>query len=163
MTETNEIELRMPTIDDGAALHALVKECPPLEENSMYCNLLQCTHFADTCILADKGGRLVGYVTGYRLPREPHVFFLWQVGVAPAGRGHGLGHRMVQAILDRLKPEGVTELQTTVVRSNEPSRALFRSIARDNGAELTEHEMFMEEHFGGAGHEAEYMLRVAPL
>lgn len=26
----------------------------------MYCNLLQCTHLATTCIVAEKGGRLDG-------------------------------------------------------------------------------------------------------
>lgn len=159
----DEIVLRKPTIDDGAALHALIDECPPLEANSLYCNLLQCTHFAGTCIVAEKGGRLVGFVSGYRLPDEPHVYFLWQVGVSEAGRGHGLGRRMIQSILERVKPDGVTELHTTVTRSNEPSRKLFHSVARAEGAELTEHEMFMERHFGGAGHEAEYLLRIAPL
>jgi L-2,4-diaminobutyric acid acetyltransferase len=70
---------------------------------------------------------------------------------------------MIAAILERLAPEGVTELHTTVTRSNEPSRALFHAVAREQGAELTEHEGFMERHFGGSGHEAEYLLVIAPL
>ena len=98
MTETDGITLRRPTVDDGARLHALVRECKPLDENSVYCNLLQCTHFADTCVVAEKQGQLVGFVTGYRKPGEPHVYFLWQVGVSAAGRGHGLGRRMIRDI-----------------------------------------------------------------
>lgn len=155
--------LRHPTIDDGAALHALIRDCPPLEENSLYCNLLQCTHFANTCIVAQRNDRLVGFVSGYRKPEEPHVYFLWQVGVAEAGRGAGLGRRMIGTLLERLKGDGVNELHTTVTRSNQPSRALFHAVARDQGAELTEREFFTERHFGGSDHEAEYLLRIAPL
>lgn len=163
MVQFHEIHLRKPTIDDGAPLHELIRECPPLEENSMYCNILQCTHFAGACIVAEKEGRLVGYVTGYRLPDEPHVYFLWQVGVAPPERKRGLARRMIEAILERMEARGVTELQTTVTQANEPSRALFRSLARAESAELTEHEFMTEAHFGDSGHEAEYLFRIRPL
>jgi len=163
MSQPEDVHLRRPTIEDGAALHALVRACPPLEENSVYCNLLQCTHFGDTAIVAEREGRLVGFVTGYRRPDAPHAYFLWQVGVAEAGRGLGLGRRMIEAILARLVPEGVSELHTSVTRSNEPSRALFRAVARAQGAELTEHEFMRERHFGPGTHEAEYLLRIAPL
>jgi len=163
MSRSDDIQLREPTIDDGAALHALIRACPPLEENSLYCNLLQCTHFSQTCIVAEREGRLVGFVTGYRRPDAPHAYFLWQVGVAEAGRGVGLGRRMIGTLLARLKAEGVSELHTSVTRSNRPSRALFHAVARDEGAELTEHDFLMERHFGGSDHEAEYLLRIAPL
>jgi len=163
MSRSDDIQLREPTIDDGAAVHALIRACPPLEENSLYCNLLQCTHFSHTCIVAERDGGLVGFVTGYRRPDAPHAYFLWQVGVAEAGRGVGLGRRMIGTLLARLKPEGVNELHTSVTRSNRPSRALFHAVARDEGAELTEHEFLMERHFGGRDHEAEYLLRIAPL
>ncbi|MGF1467049.1 MAG: diaminobutyrate acetyltransferase [Sandaracinaceae bacterium] len=159
----DDFVLRKPTIDDGAPLHALIHECRPLEENSLYCNLLQCTHFANSCIVAERDGRLVGFISGYRLPDAPDVYFLWQVGVASEARGHGLALRMGRALLARLKAAGVRELNTTVTRSNGPSRAFFAALAREEGAELTEHEQFMERHFGGAGHEAEWLLRIAPL
>jgi diaminobutyrate acetyltransferase len=85
------------------------------------------------------------------------------VGVVPEERGRGLARRLIETILARVEARGVTELQTTVTRSNEPSRALFRSLAREEGAEMTEHEMFNEEHFGDSGHEAEYLFRIRPL
>lgn len=163
MAEPDGITLRKPTVEDGVPLHALVRECKPLDENSSYCNLLQCTHFANTCVVAEKEGRLVGFVTGYRMPDDPNIYFLWQVGVAAAGRGHGLGKRMIQAILSREACRGVTELNTTITRSNEASRALFAGLARAEGAELTEHECFTAQHFGGSGHEPEYLFRIRPL
>lgn len=163
MAEFDEIKLRKPSVEDGAALHALVRECKPLDENSIYCNLLQCTHFADTCIVAEKAGRLVGFVTGYRMPAAPEIYFLWQVGVSADGRGHGLGRRMIQGILAREACRGVTELNTTITRSNEASRALFAALARAEGGQLSEHEYFTAEHFGGSGHESEYLFRIRPL
>jgi L-2,4-diaminobutyric acid acetyltransferase len=161
--ELQGIVLRKPTVDDGAPLHALVHECRPLDENSVYCNLLQCTHFADTCIVAEKTGRLVGFVSGYRMPGHPHIYFLWQVGVAAAGRGHGLATRMIQAILSREDCRGITELNTTITPANGPSRRLFAALARAEGAEITEHEYFGAEHFGAARHEPECLFRIRPL
>lgn len=155
------ITLRKPGVEDGAALHRLVRECRPLDENSVYCNVLQCTHFADTCVVAEKDGALVGFVTGYRLPTNPQVYFLWQVGVGEAGRGHGLGKRMIEAILARSFCRGVTELNTTITRTNEASRGLFASFARDEGAEMTEHEWLTEDLLDG--HSAEYLFRIRPL
>lgn len=157
------IALRRPTAEDGAPLHALVRACEPLDENSIYCNLLQCTHFASTCVVAEREGRLVGFVSGYRPPEEPHVYFLWQVGVAAEGRGHGLALRMIHAILEREACRGVTELHTTVTPSNTPSRRLFAALARAEGAEMSEEEHFRAEHFGESGHEPEPLFRIRPL
>jgi L-2,4-diaminobutyric acid acetyltransferase len=162
-TEFEGITLRKPEAADGSRLHALVHECKPLDENSVYCNLLQCTHFADTCIVAEKNNQLVGFVSGYRKPGESHIYFLWQVGVSEGGRGHGLAKRMIQAILGREDCRGVIELNTTVTPSNEPSRALFRARAEAEGAEMTEHEGFTAEHFGGSQHEPESLFRIHPL
>lgn len=163
MAAGDDFTLRKPSVEDGAALHELVRACPPLDENSIYCNLLQCTHFADTFIVAEKQGELVGFVSGYRLPGAPQIYFLWQVGVAEAGRGHGLGRRMIQAILAREDCRAITELNTTITRSNEASRALFKGVARAEGAAISEHDYFTAECFGGTGHEAEYLSRIAPL
>ncbi len=158
-----DIILRKPTMEDGAAFHDLVSECPPLDENSIYCNLLQCTDFADTCMVAEKEGRLAGLVSGYLKPREPNVYFLWQVGVHEAARGHGLALRMIQSILARDFCRGVDELQCTITRSNTASRGLFHALAEAEGAEISEHDYFTEAHFGGGGHEAEFQFRVRPL
>ena len=160
---SDEITPREPTSEDGAELHALVRTCKPLDENSLYCNLLQCSDFSETCCVAEMDGRMVGFVTGYRPPKEENVYFLWQVGVHPDAAGHGLARRMIQDILARPACAGVTTLHTTITRSNEPSRALFASLARHEGAEMKEEEYFTAEHFGDSGHEPEYLFRIGPL
>ncbi len=161
--DTDAIILREPSSLDGAALHALVRACPPLDENSLYCNLLQCTHFSQTCCVAEMQGRLVGYVTGYLHPKEPGVYFLWQVGVHADAAGHGLGKRMMREILSRDACAGVHTMQTTITKSNSHSRGLFASFARDEGAEMREEPFFTEAHFGATGHEPEYLFHIGPL
>src|SRR5690606_42164986 len=60
----------------------LVARCQPLDTNSVYCNLLQCSDFADTAIAAeDANGQLVGFISGYRPPSRPDTLFVWQVAV----------------------------------------------------------------------------------
>jgi L-2,4-diaminobutyric acid acetyltransferase len=84
-------ELRKPTAEDGAAVWELVANCKPLDENSMYCNLIQCEHFADTCVLAELDGEAVGWISGTsRLPIRLPIF-VWQVAVSEKARGMGLG------------------------------------------------------------------------
>jgi L-2,4-diaminobutyric acid acetyltransferase len=157
------IVLREPVSEDGVRLHKLVSECKPLDENSVYCNLLQCSHFSQTCCVAEKDGSMVGFVTGYLHPKEEGVYFLWQVGVHPDAAGHGLGKRMMKAILAREVCRGVHTLHTTITKDNKASRGLFGSFARDEGAEMTEEDFFTEKHFGDTGKDPEYLFRIGPL
>lgn len=160
--EFDGITLREPTREDGAPLNLFVRVNPPLDMNSVYCNVLSCHHFSETCILAEKDGEIVGYVTGYRTPRDPSVYFLWQVGVGKEGRGHGLAVRMTQAILARESCRGVKELNTTVTQSNQASRRMFAKFAEKEGAGITEEEIYFSQEVLG-GHDAESLLRIAPL
>jgi L-2,4-diaminobutyric acid acetyltransferase len=163
LPEADAIVLRRPGAADGAALHALVTACPPLDPNSRYCNLLQCTHFADTCVVAARGGALAGFITGYLPPRRADTLFVWQVAVHPQARGAGLGRRMLRHLLARPACADVRYLDTTVTADNRTSEAMFRGLARDLGARVRRHRWFdRERHFAGA-HDAEYLLRIGPF
>ena len=162
-SETPAINLRKPHKDDGYRLHQLVAECPPLDPNSIYCNLLQCSHFADTSVAAEKAGDLVGFISGYIPPQQPETVFVWQVAVHEKGRGQGLAKRMLKAIVARDACNDVTHMETTITEDNDASWALFRSFARDMGAELTSWEHFEKgTHFGGH-HDSEFLLRIGPF
>ena len=142
--------LRAPSKEDGQAVWDLIAACPPLDQNSMYCNILQCSHFAETGVAAEKEGDLVGFISGYIPPQQPETVFVWQVAVHEKGRGQGLAKRMLKEIVSRDACKDVTHMETTITADNEASWALFRSFARDLGAELTYHEHFEKEtHFGG--------------
>src|SRR5690606_21532662 len=67
----SEIVFRRPSELDGPQVTALIADCPPLDVNSAYCNLLQCSHFADTCVVAERAGQIVGWISGYRPPSAP--------------------------------------------------------------------------------------------
>ncbi len=142
---------------------ALIGICPPLDRNSRYCNLIQCSHFADHCVVAERDGRLIGWVSGHRLPSEPETFFVWQVAVAPEARGRGLAGRMIGELLARPAQAGVTHLITTVTDDNSASWGLFRKLAREQDAALERSVMFEREaHFAGV-HPTEYLARIGPL
>lgn len=157
----SEITLRVPTAEDGMDLHQLVNDCPPLDPNSSYCNLLHCSHFADTAVAADKDGQLVGFISGYLIPSRPDTLFVWQVAVSEAGRGQGLAGRMLQDILKR-QPQ-VKYIETTITKDNEASWGLFKSQARKLDANL-ESEVFFdkEKHFKGH-HDSEYLVKIGPF
>jgi L-2,4-diaminobutyric acid acetyltransferase len=158
-----EVLLRSPQAEDGPQVSALIAACPPLDVNSSYCNLLQCTDFADTCVIAERGGRVVGWISAYRLPATPERLFVWQVAVDETARGEGLALRMLDALLARPAARGATTLTTTITEANDASWALFGAFARRCGAELTKSARFSREaHFAGA-HDTEWEARIAPL
>src|SRR3546814_9922998 len=57
-----DFSFRNPVAEDAQAIHDLIAACPPLDTNSLYCNLLQCTHFAETCVLAERDGEISGWI-----------------------------------------------------------------------------------------------------
>lgn len=155
------IRLRKPTVKDGAALHELVQQCAPLDENSRYCNLLQVSHFGDTGIVAECGDALVGFITGYRVPGRAGVLFVWQVGVSPAGRGQGLAQRMLNALVSRLGD--IDTVETTVTPDNSASTAMFEKFARLNDASITRETLFRKQEHFASEHEDEVLFRIGPL
>ncbi len=155
--------VRPPRIADAQALHALINQCPPLDTNSLYCNLLQCLHFAETCIVAEQAGRLVAFISGYRLPDQPHVLFVWQIAVAVVVRGQGVAGRMLLSLLSRPNCAAVTEIQTTVTPSNIASWSLFTGIARRLHAPLTRRLLFERDLHLDACHESEVLVTIGPF
>jgi L-2,4-diaminobutyric acid acetyltransferase len=153
----------MPQAEDGPAVTALIGACPPLDTNSAYCNLLQCTHFAATSILAELNGGAAGWISAYRPPDAPHELFVWQVAVHQAARGRGLGGRMLDALLDRPACRGVTTLTTTVTEPNAASWAMFTAFAHRHGAAIARRPLFDRHvHFAGA-HDTEHLVSIGPL
>lgn len=155
--------MRRPVATDGPAISGLIAACPPLDPNSAYCNLLQCTDFADSCIVAERGGEIVGWVSGYRLPAAPETFFVWQVAVSSAARGQRLAGRMIEALLARPQQAGVTHVTTTVTDDNRASWALFEGLARRWDVPLVKSARFESEaHFAGV-HATERQACIGPL
>ena len=158
-----EIKLQHPTPEDGAAVNQLIADCPPLDTNSVYCNLLQCSHFAETAIVAKAGDSVVGFTSGYRVPARPDVLFVWQVAVSKQARGQGLASRLLQAQLDAAACKDVRFIETTITKDNDASRALFRAFAEKNGGTVAECAHFDKiTHFNGQ-HDSEFLIRIGPF
>ncbi len=129
----------------------------------MYCNLLQCTHFQDTCICAKSDGKLVGFVSGYLLPAKPDTLFVWQVVVAEEARGQGLAIRMLQALLKQPACQNVDFIETTITPDNAASQALFKRLADTLSTEARILQGFdKSEHFNGQ-HESEELWHIGPI
>jgi len=129
----------------------------------MYCNLLQCSHFAETAIVAEEAGVLVGSVTGYRLPKSRSTLFVWQVAVHPDARGGGLGWRMLSALLERPVLQDIETVETTITDDNLASWNTFRKLAKHFQATCETSTGFdCQSHFDGR-HCSEILLKIGPL
>lgn len=155
--------LRKPTSEDGLRLNQLVAACPPLDANSIYCNLLQCTHFRDTAIAAELDGELVGFVSGYIPPDKPDTLFVWQVAIAAQQRGKGLAKAMLQQLLNNQDAEAIHFLETTITPGNSASWSLFRSLARELNTEVQSDLFFFSDRHFGNQHDEEHLLRIGPF
>lgn len=150
----------MPRPEDGPAISALIRACPPLDTNSAYCNLLQCLHFADSCVVAELDERVVGWLSAYRPPAAPDQIFVWQIAVHATARGLGLGAHMLAALLARPAVRGASTLTTTITEANTASWALFGALARRLGAPLSRRPLFdRQTHFAGA-HDTELLVSI---
>ena len=160
---TTEIMLRLPAREDAIGIWKLIRSCPPLDVNSSYMYLLLCEHNPQTCVVAERDGAIVGFVSGYRLPADPTVLFIWQVAVHPDGRGLGLGKRMIVEILGSSGCDGVMSLETTVSPSNQASRKMFSAIADTLSSPINEKEYFSSALLGESGHEPENLITIGPF
>jgi L-2,4-diaminobutyric acid acetyltransferase len=158
-----DIEFRTPAPTDGSRVHELVSRCPPLDANSTYCNVLQCTHFAATSVVAESADVLAGFVSGYLVPSKPATIFVWQVAVAPEHRGQGLALAMLKHLLERDVCRKVTLLETSITRSNHPSWRSFRALARSLGVDLTAELWLSRTNHFASRHESEYLARIGPM
>lgn len=162
-TSSDNLVLRSPTPSDSAALNLLIKKSPPLDTNSVYCNLLQCTHFSGTSVAAIFNKSLVGFISGYCPPKTPGTLFIWQVAVAEAFRGSGLGKKMLHWLISQPACAAANSLSTTITAENRASWALFQGFARERSTQFTKSVMFhREKHFAGQ-HDDEYLLTISPL
>lgn len=159
----DRVELRHPRASDGFPLHQLVTASPPLDTNSVYCNLLQCQHFSDTSVAALVDNRLVGFISAYLLPQDPETLFVWQVVVDARFRGRGLAKQMLGWLVAQSTTESARNLITSITPDNRASWSLFEGLARDWQAQLHKGMLFERERHFANQHDDEYLLRISPL
>jgi L-2,4-diaminobutyric acid acetyltransferase len=163
LKEAVSVRLRKPEPQDGANIWRLVRESNKLDLNSSYCYLLLSEYFADTCVVAENDGNIIGFVSAFRLPSQSSVIFVWQIAVSEKYRGHGIGSALLHALLSRDDCADVQYIEATISPSNEASRALFTKISRNLTAPCKVSEGFRDHLFPGIAHEAELLYRIGPI
>jgi L-2,4-diaminobutyric acid acetyltransferase len=155
-----EVLFRKPMARDGEAIHRLINNSPPLDVNSVYSYYLLSHHHADTCMVAEFQGEIVGFISAYFPPSEPHTLFIWQVAVDEKMRGQKLASMMLRCLLSRPECSEATTLIATVNPSNKASRRLFEKYCQSIGSDIIESEFISESAFGEQSHEAEILLSI---
>ncbi|NYT57103.1 diaminobutyrate acetyltransferase [Eoetvoesia caeni] len=158
-----QVVLRSPERSDAHAVHGLIQQCPPLDLNSVYTYLLLSEHFADTCLVALRGGQLDGFVSAYLPPQKTDVLFVWQVAVHQRARGLGLGGHLLRSLLARPAARQARYVETTVGPDNASSRRMFQGLAGHLNAPMHESLLFDRSLFGPSAHEDERLIRIGPF
>ncbi|AOW92959.1 diaminobutyrate acetyltransferase [Rhodococcus sp. WMMA185] len=158
-TAPDAVLFRSPQIADGVRLWEIAANTEVLDLNSSYAYLLWCRDFSRSSIVAVVDERIVGFVTGFIRPESPETLFVWQVAVDADQRGKGIAGRMLSSLLDRLAPDGIERLETTISPDNEASIALFTALARHRGMAIAKDELFSPNDFPD-GHEAEDLYTI---
>ncbi|MBN1614683.1 MAG: diaminobutyrate acetyltransferase [Deltaproteobacteria bacterium] len=159
----NELfSFRKPKMEDGKAIHELVRQSPPLDLNSQYCYLLLCDHFNETCIVAEHESRLAGFISAYCHPKKPDTLFVWQVVVVEDMRGRGLAGDMLHRLLSE-RASWASFIETTVTPSNRASIRFFQAFADHKKVPCQRYSYMTEDLFGEGSHEEELLLRIGPF
>lgn len=161
--ESSPYTFREPTARDGAQIWELVRNTGVLDVNTPYSYLMLSKYFADTCVIAEEKGRIIGFVSAFLPQRSPQTVFVWQVAVNGEYRGKGIGGRLLKELLERKSCENVHYLEATVSPSNLPSQHLFNGLAKRLNCPCEISEGFTEDMFPESGHEAEPTYLIGPF
>ncbi len=162
MTDIPRIALRRPTLADGKRVYDLVGRCPPLDLNSSYSYFLLCSHFRETCVIAEDNGCLIGFLSAYRIPDRADTLFVWQMAVDESARGRGLAGQMLEYLLAQPACASVRSIETTVSPDNHASRRVFSQLAERLHTGSCEESFLEAVHFGDEAHDAERLIRIGP-
>ncbi|HIW46795.1 MAG TPA: diaminobutyrate acetyltransferase [Candidatus Yaniella excrementigallinarum] len=154
------IDLRSPSLADGAAMWRLTRDTGVLDLNSSYQYLLWCRDFSATSVVAvDADEHVLGFITAFLRPDDPSTLMVWQVGVDDAARGQGLASRMLDYLVTTT---GAQTLETTVTDDNTASNRLFAALAQRHAAQHDITPLFTPAMYPD-GHDTEYLHRIGPL
>jgi predicted GNAT superfamily acetyltransferase len=85
-------------------------------------------HFADTSLVAEDDGELVGFLVGFVSPSRPDEAYVHFVGVRPDRRGGGLARAFYERFFERARAEGRTVVRCVTSPANEGSVAFHRKL-----------------------------------
>ncbi len=158
-----QVSFEMPRVEDGQEIWQLIKNTSNLDLNSAYSYLMLGKYFSETCVLAKKKDKTVGFISAFQVPKEANVLFIWQVAVDANFRRSGLAMKMFTHLLARKNCQQISYLEITVNPSNDAAYSFYYKLADKLHTSCTESICFPSWLFPGAQHEDEIMLRIGPL
>jgi ribosomal-protein-alanine N-acetyltransferase len=81
--------------------------------------------FADTFLVAEYDGQVVGYTIGALVQHRPATGWVIRLVVAERYRRRGFGESLVAAVTGSLRERGATEIYLSVAPSNHAARTLY--------------------------------------
>ncbi|GGP09172.1 L-2,4-diaminobutyric acid acetyltransferase [Oceanobacillus neutriphilus] len=124
-----------------------------------------CDIFSETSIVAEKDGKTLGFISGYKNPNNQNRLFIWQVAVDASARGNGLATKMLRQLLKREACKGIDYVEATVSPSNHPSQALFKGLAEKLDTDCHISDYFIANDFPDEEeeHEDELLFTIGPI
>lgn len=166
---SSQLRIRLASTDDADGIRAVYapfvdtpvtfeEEVPSCET---YRERIECICEKYPCLVAEEGGRIVGFAYAHEL-RE-RIAFQWNaelsVYLAPTTQGQGMGSRLYAALIELLRLTGIKAVYGVVTSPNPASERLHRAF----GFAL----MGVQPHAGftcGAWHDvAWYVREIAPF
>lgn len=113
----------------------LVKSCEPLDLHTPYTYWVLCHYFGDySFIIRDETDIPVGLITSLLINNE--IIFIWQIGIIKEYRRKGIGKKLIRKVINKAKENEIKKIQFTIDFSNNASLSTFRSIAKEQKAEM---------------------------
>jgi L-2,4-diaminobutyric acid acetyltransferase len=127
----NDINILKPTKEDSKGIYELIKRSKPLDLNSEYLYLLQTVYFEGTCIAAKHEDKIIGFVSGFKVPKDDKTFFVWQLAVDKNYRGKNIAFRMLKTLFASKALADIKSIETTISPSNIASQRVFEKFANE--------------------------------
>lgn len=88
-------------------------------------------HFANTSLVMEQGGDIVGVLIGFQSQTEPAVAYVHYAAVSPRCRRQGLGRQLYERFFERVASLGCNEVQAIAPPVNSGLIAFHRQLAFD--------------------------------
>ena len=157
----SEIKFREPTVKDASSILSLIKECKPLDENSLYLYVLLCHQFKKTCVVAEHDSKIVGFISTFVSPENQDTLFVWQAAVDKSFRNCGIAQTLITEALSQAGPF-IRNVTATVTPSNSSSLQFLQNFANSLHAELSVNPLFSSALLG-SNHEPEDLVTIGPI
>ena len=133
----NEILIRDMTEADVSAVAAIGREAPELKTNDRdefwgEALLKDWVAGDDVMLVVEVDGRVAGFMLT-QIHKATKAGYLSDVAIHPDFRGHGVGSRLIEAVLARLKERGITYVYGLTKVENEKIHGLLKKFGFTQG------------------------------